>query len=184
MSKFITAFLFVTSLLLISVSARAETPAFETDTVISLGGPVGLLFLNTQQKPSTQPFVGYFAQRVRFPRYSMFGLEANLVLPSGVGSSLLLEVIQTESFRLHLTPGVHWNVGEPVSSSRFKRSWDLTLGLGAEIAIKDGLAMTVDYRVFMPDPFLMSQKLGYFARPVVDEALKGGMLCLGLSFKL
>lgn len=184
MSKLTAFCLFLTSLMLLPVSARAEKPAFETSTVIAVGGPVGLLFLDTMQKTTTQPSVGYFAQRVRFPRYSMVGVEANVFLPSGAGASLLLEVIQTDSFRLHLAPGVHGNVGQPVSGQRFARSWDLTLGVGAEIALRDGLNLTVDYRAFVPDPFMMSQKLGYFARPFWDEALKGGQLCLGLSFTL
>jgi hypothetical protein len=175
-----------------AASAQDKVPrAFETQTLVGSGGPVGLSIMPTQEPPTSKPFTFHIAQRFRSPGYSGLGMELSVVLPCGAGANILFDAYHTERFRLHLLdPGVFYNTNNSamnhsqVSVDRLARRWDMTFGLGADILVRedDGVWLTGDVRVFMPDPILLSDSFGGLARPYVDEALKGGNLWLGLAF--
>jgi hypothetical protein len=128
------------------------------------------------------------AQRLSSPGYSGLTLEISAVLPCGAGANLLFDAYHTDAFRLHiLDPGIFYNTNDTalkrsaVSVDRLSRRWDMTFGLGAGLQIKSKVWLTADWRVFIPDPVLLS-RLGALSRPYIDEALKGGNLWLGMAF--
>lgn len=187
-----TRFLIVLAVLVavggLAPSAKAEEKreprAFETQTVVRAGGPIGFAFTPASERPEMQPMTVSFAQRFRSPKYSNFGLEAGVVLPNGAGVNLLLDAIRTENFRLHIAdPGIFRNVEQEwgVSVSRLPRKWDLTFGSGADLQLCKGLWLTIDWRVFMPDPLKLKKDYVHLAGPFKRDAVKGGQAWLGLA---
>jgi len=154
---------------------------FETQTILSGGGGIGLIGQSFPQGGTTMPISVRLAQRLRFPRHTSLGLELSFVVPIGLGVNVTCDVYRNDRVRIHLVdPGIHWNMVEPVSVSRVKRSWDLTLGAGLDVRLTDQLWLTVDWRTFLPDPTIIN-KYGDWARPIYKEAALGGQLWLGIS---
>ena len=169
------------------VPARAEPPRpngrwLEMQSSAALGGPVGLAILNTRDDPTTMPFTVVVRQRLRIPTYSPLGLEASVVLPSGAGVNTVLDLFHTKNVRVHLLDlGVFRTFLRPVSVQRIDRAWDVTAGGGCDIRIAPNGWATADIRVFMPEPLKLITDYGDFARPIVEEAWKGGPVWLGYA---
>lgn len=153
---------------------------YELQTIWGLGVAPGVAAMGSDC--TTAPLAVGIAQTVRFPRYSQFGLELNFVAPGGLGANLLIDVVKFWRLRVHLIdPGIVWNLTGPASVTRVKRDFDLTLGAGVDIRLNRELAVTVNWRMYFPDPFSVISRYGDFARPVYAEAAKGGQLWFGLA---
>jgi len=155
---------------------------YNMETVLAVGGPVGLAVSDTQKPETTLSFTMPVLQRLRFPAYTSVGLEAGIVLPSGVGASAFLDVFRTKNLRVPIIDiGIFKPLTFPASVTRIPRSWDATFGVGGEFRIGYASWVTVNWRVFLPDPNMLFRYYGDFARPVVEEALKGGQLWVGVA---
>lgn len=162
---------------------RPTTPnerKFETQTVWGFGFAPGVGAMG--RDCTTLPISIWMLQRFRLPRYTNFGLEVGMVAPGGFSVTLLTDVTRFGRFRIHLVdPGIVVNLTEPGTVNRVHRTWDLTLGAGIDIRLDDLLTLTVNWRMFFPDPFSVIGRYGDFARPVYTEAAKGGQLWFGLA---
>lgn len=164
-------------------SAEPPLPVFETESVIAVGGSVGLAIFDTYEEPTTQLASYFFAQRFRLPRYSPFGLELNMTMPSATfGAGLLIEAVNTRYVRVHILElGLSVYHMKALSVARIKRSYDLTIGCGFDLRFWDGPRLAVEWRAYLPDPVNTIARMADFARPVYEEALKGGMLWIGVA---
>lgn len=163
-------------------AAKPSAPVFTTESLIAVGGAVGLAVFDTYEEPTTCLASYFLAQRFRLPRYTTIGLELNMTLPHTFGAGLLLEAVHTRHFRLHLPElGVVWYPGEPMSVSRIHREYDVYLGLGFDLRFWKGPRLAVEWRAFLPEPVGTITKMADFARPVYEEALKGGQLWIGVA---
>lgn len=117
----------------------------------------------------------------------MLGLELNVMVPYGIGANVLFYVYNGPRFAIHvIDPGVFysWADGLEISAPSMPRALDISAGLGAEIRVNDWLAVTVDWRTYLANPFrVMSDYADYGIRSFI-ESLKGGQLCVGLSLAL
>lgn len=173
-----------------TAAAAAEEPSrppFETESVFSAGMPLGLAFLKTKEDTSARPFVMFMAERFRLPRYTPFGVELGYAPPGSFMGLIFIDAYQTENFRLRIFDvGLTYTASHrggtyPITVTRFNRNWDLTFGAGAEIKVTKKDWMTIDYRVFMPDPVMIETDYAALGRPYIDESLKGGLLCIGFA---
>lgn len=150
-----------------------------------IGGAPGMAAFHgsVNGPPSTSLITEHLAARVRFPKYTPLMMEAGAVFLSGIGANLGVDVIHTERFRLHiLDAGFLWNwFNDPVTVSNIKRPIDLVFGAGLDVKVTDIITVTLDWRVFMPPPWDILLKYGDFARPMLEESLKGGQIWIGIS---
>ena len=125
----------------------------------------------------------HLAVRARHSR-TPFGIEAGMILPHGLGATLILDVYRGDRFRIHaFDVGAFVPVfGRALSVTRIERSWDLTIGAGAEILVRPRVAVTVDWRIFLPNPSEILPIYGDFARLLYDEAGHGGQLWIGVAW--
>ncbi len=167
-----------------NIDASPLPKSLELKTSASIGGPVGLPFYDGPFDQTTRLFTMKLDARLRMPKTLSLGLEFNAVIPSGFGINFLFDVVKTDKFRFHIfDPGVFWNTFQPVSVGRINRSMDLTLGLGAEYTLNHRFSITLDWRTFVPSPINTLLTYGDFARPMFEEALKGGQLWYGFSYR-
>lgn len=163
--------------------ALPDAPAHELRLGLGAGGPAGFIVAGNPEEATTSFFTGYAYARFRLPKMTPVALELNAVVPCGFGVNLLTDVIHLGRFRAHFFDiGIFWNAFDPVSVRRVRRSWDLTLGTGAEVRITERWAATFDWRVFLPNPYDVITGYGDFSRLVYAEALKGGQTWLGASY--
>jgi hypothetical protein len=176
-----SALFLVLTLGALCLAPSAQANVFETQTIVSVGGPVS-------SDPGYQP-PGYdlvtvrIAQQLRFPKFSSVGLEVSAIPLGGrgVGTSPFIAAIHTKNFRLRAYgPGIFWNIGTPLSAHEIKRAWDVTLGTGVEFKAIDGWSVTWDWRWFLPEPWSIL-RYGDYSAPAYEDALKGGQLWFGCA---
>jgi hypothetical protein len=172
--------LLVACLLTWSGAARAadDLPRFEMMSVFAFGGHLP----GSASPAKAMPLTGFVAQRVGFPHLLTFSLEVSAIVPSGFGTNLLIDVIHHPDFRLHLIdPGVHLNVFKPVRSPDIKRNWDVSFGLGFSWRVAEEGWLTVDYRMFVPDPIRTIKNYGSLIRETVNTLPQEAQLWLGYA---
>jgi opacity protein-like surface antigen len=170
-------------LLLLPATARADVGPFQIRALGSVGGPVGLIGYDGYWRQTTAPFTVRLAGQMRLQQYTPLALEISAVIPYGIGANLLTDVIQTDRVRVHLFDiGIFWNAYMPVSVSRIKRDFDLTLGAGIDVRVKDSWSLSLDYRMFLPNPVTVLPAYADFALPIYTEALRGGQLWLSVGY--
>lgn len=163
-------------------ATKPLNPVFETESVIAVGGPLGLAIFSTYEEPTTCLASYFIAQRFWMPRYSFFGLELNMTLPATFGTGLLIEAIRTQHVRFHILElGISWYPMKPLSVARIKRRFDLYVGLGFDLRFWEGPRLAIEWRAYLPDPVYTITRMADFARPVYEEALKGGQLWIGAA---
>jgi hypothetical protein len=117
----------------------------------------------------------------------MVGVEASFVTPFGVGLNALFYVYNGPRFAIHIIdPGIFYSLGEgfEISSPTMPRAFDISAGAGAEVRINDWLAVTLDWRVYLPDPFRVIPAYADYGFRAFLESVKGGQLWLGVSLTL
>lgn len=156
---------------------------FELQLFSALGGPIGL----TNDAPydeSTPKLTWILGTRAGLPRWTDLQLELNMVIPHGFGVNIVWNVFHSKYFRLHLLdPGVFANVWSPASTQNFPREVDMTMGAGLDLRIWETITITTGVRWFFPNPFDYMGKYGHFIIPVYREALQGGQIWFGLSWR-
>lgn len=158
-----------------------NTGKLELQTMFAMGGPIGLMG-DRLSDISTQTFTAMAAARLRSPKYSIVGIEANYVYLSGFGATMLFDVWRSDRIRVHvLDLGIFWNGTRPVSVMRLPRAYDVTLGAGVELRF-GRWSMTFDWRANLPDPYGTLSTYGGFSRQWYAEAVKGGQVCGGVSY--
>lgn len=123
----------------------------------------------------------------RFSHERVFiGLETSIVFPYGFGANFLMYVYNGPRVGVHiLDPGIFYSWGEKeISAPEMPRAFDITAGAGVEVHINDWLAVTVDWRVFLPNPFRVMPDYADYGLRAFGEALKGGQLWLGIQLVL
>ncbi len=169
--------------LLQPAAARADVGPFQLRALGGVGGPVGLIGYDGYWKPSTAPFTERLAVQLRLRQYTPLVLEVSAVIPYGLGLNVLTDVVQTDRVRVHLFDlGVFWNAYMPVSVQRIRRDFDITLGAGVDIRLKDAWSLSLDYRLFLPNPITTLPVYADFAMPIYGEALRGGQLWLSAGY--
>jgi len=166
-----------------SESEVSGQETFECQFNLGLGGaPWMEAYDSLYGASSTASFTGHVAVRFRLPKYTPLVLEVSAVFPYGVGVALGLDIVHTDRVRLHIGDfGMFGNLTVPVSVARLERKIDIVFGVGAEVKLTKTVSMTLDWRVFMPPPITTFRHYGDFARPMYDEALKGGQIWIGFS---
>ena len=166
-------------------SARADgfskLGGYELQLGGSLGGAV-VEWIDPTPGSTTRTAALNVVARVR-TRRTPFAFEQTLVLPHGMMSALLLDVWRGDRWRAHLDAGAFFALGDRyMSTTEVKRSWDLVLGLGAEVSVSRHLVLTADWRVFVPDPTSIPQQYGDYVRPILKEDERGAQLWLGCDW--
>lgn len=180
------------SMAVATVATADETPgteitgqdaAFECQFNLAVGGAPWMAgYENLYGSSTTAIFTGHVGVRLRMPKYTPFVLEVSAVFPYGFGANLGVDVVHTNRVRLHIVDfGVFGNFTVPVSVARLERKMDFTVGLGLEVKLTKTVSMTLDWRIFLPPPAATLRHYGDFARPLYDEALKGGQIWIGFS---
>lgn len=165
------------------ISRAEDRPVFETETLIGYGAPLGLAISPMSDViPTTETLTVRLGQAFRIPRWAPLGLEIDLVLPTQIDASLLLDAIRIGRFRLTVNLGISRHAGDPISVQRVERKYDITAGAQASVLIFSKVRFTLDYRAFIPDPWYVCEYYGTFARPVLNEAVKGGQVWLGIAY--
>ncbi len=112
-----------------------------------------------------------------------FGVSLTTVqTPSSftVAGSGLLSLWHTKNFKVHLSTGLAWTLGSKLVAAYYPRDIDLVLALSLSFRVKGPIWTTCQYMQVVPNPVsLMS--LGDYARPIVQDTLKGGFLWIGVS---
>lgn len=171
---------------LVSAAARAEEKPFnpgifENEIIVAGGGAPLLPILMDWDKQRTAPISGFVAYRLRAPDYTPLGLEANVVLPYGLGLNALVDIIHFKKTQTHISFGVFANLIDSVSVMDIDRQLDITTGVGTEIEIAPKTRLTIDWRVFLPWPWEIIPAYGDFFRPFYQEAAKGGQIWVGIA---
>lgn len=159
--------------------------SMELQGLIGVGGPMFLALGPNYDQMSSRPVAVIAAARVRNEKVFV-GLEMNLVAPVGMGMNMLFDVYRGDRFRVHIIdPGVFWNVRQPLSVARVARTYDVTVGFGGEIFLdlRRRVSLTVDWRVYLPDPYGILTQFGGFARPIYKEAAQGGYVWVGFAYR-
>ncbi len=154
---------------------------FEHEVIVAGGGAPLLPILLDWEKQHTSMFSGFLAGRLRAPDYTSLGLEANAVLPFGIGLNGFIDVTHLKKMRAHFSFGIFMNLVESVSVTQVDRLLDITAGLGVEIQMTKKTRLTVDWRTFLPWPWDTIPRYGDFCRPFYEEAVKGGQLWIGVA---
>jgi hypothetical protein len=163
-------------------------PKWELLGVFALGG-APFSAIPTRWHNQSYWFSFYHALRLRFPRISPLALEANVAYSAsfGIGVNLLIDVIRTERWRVHLIdPGIFINLHDSLTATNWERRLDLTLGGGFEYDLKvdpkhGDLRLTFDVRWFIPEPVSLQDRLGAFSVPIYEDAAKGVQLWIGIA---
>lgn len=144
----------------------------------AVGGPIALIGANYPGGVTTAPLTLKLAGRIGLPRHSPISLELNAIVPHGIGFNFRLEVLKLANrVSIHLFDlGIFFNLGDPVTVSRIKRTWDLTAGLGCDVRVWRNLEVGLEWRWFLPNPIAVIQDYGSFAYPAYREAARGGQL--------
>ncbi len=125
--------------------------------------------------------------RLQYPKYTPLALELFLLMPYGAGADVQIAGFVSERFSARLLDvGVF--LGSEPTNRWVAHAWSLMLGAGMEYrfsAPRDGmlrfLSLTLDYRVFLPDPGSVLMYYGDFGLGIYTAALRRGQLILGLS---
>lgn len=162
----------------------ANSKTFEFQFNLAAGGAPGMAAYHGSVlgPPSTALLTAHIAARFRLPKYTPLVLEIDVVFPHGVGANLGIDILRTERVRVHIGDvGLFGNLTTPVSVARLKRKLDMVAGAGVEIKVNKSFSVTLDWRMFLP-PFADTLlRYGDFARPMYEEALKGGQVWIGFS---
>lgn len=186
----ITTVVFLSSLPLLASAAGKEKGSDKKDSVelelsVALGGPIGLIGADYPDGVSTAPFTVAVAGRIGFPAWSSLRLEASSVLGYNLGANLIIDWVKIGPVRIHIgDPGLAWNPnGKAFSVRRVRRSYDLVFGAGADWRVTDHVALSLDWRTFIPDPIhYVPITYGNFASDIYSEALRGGQLWVRVSY--
>lgn len=182
-----TALVIPLFLFLIAGAAWAdEKPAaaphiFEHEFVLATGGAPLLPFVQDWNKQHTAMLSTLVAGRLRAPDYTSLGLEANVVIPYGLGLNAFVDIIRLKKARTHISFGVFANLIDSVSVMQIDRQLDITTGIGTEIEITPQTRLTIDWRIFLPWPWQIIPEYGDFFRPFYQEAAKGGQIWVGIA---
>ena len=152
---------------------------------LELGGNVGasvIEYINHKDHHTRTVALNIFG-RLR-NEHTPIGLELSLTLlkAQGVSAVSFVDVLHGKYWRIHSDVGLMVPVqGQYLSESKVDRSWDLILGLGAEVKF-GRISLTADWRMFFPDPPTVIKQYGDFVRPIYSAAQREGHLCLGAAW--
>lgn len=116
----------------------------------------------------------------------MLGAELNLIAPYGIGANVLFYVYNGPRFSAHIfDPGIFYSWGSmEISVPTMPRAFDISAGAGVEVHIADWLTVTLDWRVFLPNPFRVMPDYADYGLRAFGEALKGGQLWFGVQLSI
>lgn len=128
------------------------------------------------------------AARLEYPAITSLSAEAFILVPYGVGVSMGVTGLKIKDFRLRLFDlGIFW--GREPTNAWVPHSWSIMLGAGLEWEIISNhrnqwpcVALTADYRSFLPDPSRVLPRYGDFGKEIYLSALREGQWILGLAW--
>lgn len=127
----------------------------------------------------------FWALRLSYLERVPLVLEMNAVLPFGIGTNLLIYVYRDENVRVHLIdPGIFYSWLGDLSSRWMPRSFDITFGAGVEVRVRPRVSITLDWRIFMPNPAEVIPNYADWGILSYEEAAWGGELWIGVSYTL
>ncbi|MEA3272563.1 MAG: hypothetical protein U9P90_02745 [Patescibacteria group bacterium] len=127
----------------------------------------------------------FWALRLSYLPRVPFALELNAVLPFGVGANLLIYAYRDDIVRVHLIdPGIFYSWFSDISAEWMSRELDITMGAGIEVRVHPRLFVTLDWRVFLPNPAEVAPKYAEWGLLSYEEAAWGGELWIGASYIL
>lgn len=174
--------LFLTTGLARADEKSAAAPhVFEHELILATGGAPLLPFVQDWNKQHTALLSSFVAGRLRAPDYTSLGLEANVVIPYGVGLNTFIDILRLGKTRTHVSFGVFANLIDSVSVMNIDRRLDITTGVGTEIELAPKTRLTIDWRVFLPWPWEIIPQYGDFFRPFYQEAANGGQIWVGVA---
>lgn len=125
----------------------------------------------------------YGAFRIRYLERIPLALEVNVILPYGIGANLLFYFYHDNRIAVHFIDfGIFYSWRGEMSAPWMPRNYDMTVGAGIEVMIARNLAITFDWRVFLPNPPHVIPYYADWAISAFSEAAKGGELWLGISW--
>lgn len=167
-------------LILISVLIGGVAHAHaDTHVGMTAGGPPLMLVYDSPTQSTTDPIVMTLSVAFRGDTFTGVALEG-AVTSAAVSGALLWDLIRKDRFILYARIGA--SVGNTLTVKQVSRDWDILLGGGMDILLKKNLSLVIDYRLFLPEPGVGLRR-GEYIKPAYEEALHGGMLCGGLSFR-
>jgi hypothetical protein len=116
----------------------------------------------------------------------MLGIEVRMITPYGIGASALFYVYNGRYFAFHIfDPGVFYSFASmEISAPEISRAIDISAGAGVEIRPAEWMAITLDWRIFLPNPFSVIPDYSGFGEFGFVDAVKGGQVCVEISFVL
>lgn len=140
---------------------------------IQAGASVGTSILQPEWRTITTNLVAKIRNE-----HTPFGLSTSLNHHGWLGE-LTIDIAHGARWRVPVSLGYFRYFGSKyLSNQDTPRSWDLALGIGAEVAVGKWTGMA-SWKVFLPNPEMIKQ-LGYLYRPLIEGAEKQGQLWLGL----
>lgn len=183
MKRIIYALMVVVVLALSARSASAEprSKLFDLSVGGSFGGAV-VEWVDPSAGSTTRTLSLNAVARGRIPGHTPLGLELALNVPHGASATVLVDLARVDRVSAHVAVGAFFPIANrQLSVTKIERSWDLTLGYGVEVRVYKKWEIMADWRVHLPDPTTILRIYGDFARPLYDEALRGGQLWLGMQ---
>jgi hypothetical protein len=123
--------------------------------------------------------------RLRRMPETFLGLEFGFYAPWGVGANLLLDVFRNDRLRVHLLdPGVFyaWDDSFRIVRPDVERAVDITFGAGVEWQFASRWWLTVDCRMFFPEPIRTIGWYGDFARRIYAQSAAGVQTWIGVGY--
>ena len=164
----------LTALIILSATAHAAKPELQIGG--GLGGGLG--------RDTHRIGILCFGRFRLLPEVPV-AVEVSAYLPFGAGAGLVLDVYRNEYLRVHfldLGVFVPFDASLRVMHPEVRRGWDFTVGAGIEWFDRaNGIAITLDWRAFLPDPTTVPFHYGGFAKKFYIDALIGGQLWVGFA---
>lgn len=113
------------------------------------------------------------------------GLEVGFYSPWGVGANLLLDIYRSENLRIHLLDlgfFYAWHPEMRIVRADVERKLDITLGLGIEWQFSNRWWLTVDMRMYFPNPVRIIGWYGDFARRIYARSAEGVQTWIGIGY--
>ena len=109
-------------------------------------------------------------------------LEVSGIFPYGFGANLLIYVYRDERVLIHLIDfGIFHALGREITAPHISRDFDLVFGAGIEVVITPHFLVTLDWRVFLADPFSVLPNYADWGIHAYEKSARG-VLWLGAAY--
>lgn len=161
-------------------------PAVETSTRFGMGFPVFSSAKSSQNWGEQLAFSVSLSQRIAFPRYSFFELEATTNF-NGLGVVVSPALFRNDWMKIHaMEIGVYYNYDsrQAIAVPLARRDFDIIVGLGADFHMTEKWWLSVGWRANVPNPFSTVSRYGGYVFQITKDAFAESNLTVGMTYVL